>query len=69
MRTLLCEGPGGFQAFAEQSYGEDQDGLRRSETRLAASVVAGRVRVYRGTRFSRVPGMSGSLEVEVLCTA
>ena len=33
-------------------------------TRRAVSVVAGRVRVYRGTRFSRVPGMSGSLEVE-----
>ena len=29
----------------------------------------GDVRVYRGTGFSRVPGMSGSLEVEVLCTA
>ena len=52
--ALLCERPGEFQALAEQRMARIRTGYGGRTTRLAVSVVAGRVCVYRGTRFSPI---------------
>ena len=45
--TLLCEGPGGFQALAEQRRAEAHDARQPAPICPDVSVVVGRFRVYR----------------------